>query len=80
MKFTAYEMKYTADIVQCSNINCIPFEEKYFPDYMRIYNECFYDMRKALERKPYNYLSEYEQIVNNINNIYLLIDNNEIIG
>ena len=42
------------------------FEEKYFVEYMRIYNECFYDMRKALDRKPYNFLSDYKQIINHI--------------
>ena len=80
MEFIAYEMTYTGEIMESCDINCISFEEKYFNDYMRMYNECFYDMRKALERKPYNYLSEYGQIVDNIDNIYLLIYNNEIIG
>ena len=80
MKFIAHEMKYTRNIVERCDIHCIPFEEKYFQDYMRIYNECFYDMRKALDRKPYNFLSEYEQIINNIGSIFLLIEKNEIIG
>ena len=47
---------------------------------MRIYNECFYDMRKALDRKPYNFLSDYKQIANQKNDIYLLIECNQIIG
>ena len=79
-EFVAYEMKYNNQKVEFSNINCVPFEEKYFTDYMNIYNECFYDMRKALDRKPYNYLNEYEQIANYVDNIYLLIENSEIIG
>ena len=80
MDLIAYEMEYTDTIIEECNINCIKFEEKYFNDYMRIYNECFYNMRKALDRKPYNFLSDYKQIANHINNIYLLIENNQIIG
>ena len=37
-------------------------------------------MRKALDRKPYNFLSNYKQIINHIDNIYLLIENDQIIG
>ena len=80
MDLIAYEMEYTDTIIEECKISCIKFEEKYFNDCMRIYNECFYDMRKALDRKPYNFLSDYKQIANHINNIYLLIENNQIIG
>ena len=80
MELIAYEMTYTNKTIECCNITCVKFEEKYFDDYMRIYNECFYDMRKALDRKPYNFLSDYKQVASYINDIYLLIENNEIIG
>ena len=66
MELIAYKMEYSDKIIENRNINCIKFEEKYFNDYMRIYNECFYDMRKALDRKPYNFLSNYKQIINHI--------------
>ncbi len=52
----AYEMKYDKSFVEQSTIDCIPFEMQYFEQYKRIYNECFYDMRKALEIEPYNFL------------------------
>ena len=80
MELIAYKMEYASHIIEGCNINCVKFEEKYFVEYMRIYNECFYDMRKALDRKPYNFLSEYKQIAKHINDIYLLIENNQIIG
>ena len=47
---------------------------------MRIYNECFYDMRKALDIEPYHFLCDYEQIVDKVEDIYLLVDKEEIIG
>ena len=70
MELIAYEMTYTSKTIEYCNINCVKFEEKNFVDYMSIYNECFYDMRKALDRKPYNFLSEYKQIILNFYKIY----------
>jgi len=80
MEIIAYEMKFQKDIIEQSNIECVPFEEKYFSSYMSIYNECFYEMRKCLDIEPYNFLSNYEQIKGRIKNIYLLVEKEEIIG
>ena len=73
-------MKYINAMVEQSNIVCIPFEKKYFQEYMRIYNECFFEMRKALDIHPYNFLNAYEQIAEKVEDIYLLVDRGEIIG
>ena len=80
MAINAYEMKYINAMVEQSNIVCIPFEKKYFQEYMRIYNECFFDMRKALDIHPYNFLNAYEQIAEKVEDIYLLVDRGELIG
>ena len=80
MEIVAYEMKYANDSVEKSDIVCIPFQLKYFQEYMRIYNECFYEMRKALDIQPYNFLNNYEQIVEKVKDIYLLVNREEIIG
>ena len=58
----AYEMKYDKASVEQSTISCIPFDVQYYEQYKSIYNECFYDMRKALEIEPYNFLNDYGQI------------------
>lgn len=76
----AYEMNYDKAFVEQSTISCIPFEIQYFEQYKTIYNECFYDMRKALDIEPYNYLNDYEQIREKVSDIYLLVKDNEIIG
>ena len=78
MEIIAYEMKYEKEVVEKSNILCTPFEPQYFHEYMRIYNECFYEMRKTLDIEPYNYLADYEQIKEQ--EIFLLISDGEIIG
>lgn len=80
MEIIAYEMKYVDNSVEKSDIVCIPFEVEFFQEYMRIYNECFYEMRKALDIQPYNFLNEYNQILEKVKDIYLLLKQGEIIG
>ena len=80
MEIIAYKMEYVHDHVENSDIVCIPFDDAFFQEYMRIYNECFYEMRKALDVRPYHFLNAYEQIADKAKDIYLLIDQGEIIG
>ena len=80
MEIIAYEMKYVDVHVPPSDISCIPFDDKFFLEYMRIYNECFYEMRKALDIQPYHFLNSYDQIAEKAEDIYLLIKQGEIIG
>lgn len=80
MEIIAYEMKYVRDDIEKSNIVCIPFDKKYFPQYMKIYNACFYEMRKTLDIEPYNFLSDYKQISEKSRGIFLLVGKEEMIG
>ena len=81
MEFTVHEMIYTGELTDLSCIECIPFEKKFFPDYMKIYNDCFYEMRKALCRKPYNVISSFEQVESKTDNIFLFLNrDDEIVG
>ena len=77
--FTAFEMKYTGGTVASSDICMIPFSDIFYPQYERIYNECFYAMRKALDIQPYNYYSDISQM-DSSKEIFLLTDNGTIIG
>ena len=80
MEIIAYEMKYTNAHIPKSDIACIPFDAAFFQEYKCIYNVCFYEMRKALDIQPYNVLNAYGQIADKIQDIYLLIEQGEIIG
>lgn len=40
---------------------------------MKIYNDCFYEMSKTLEVEPINFYSDYSQIKDKINDIFLYI-------
>ena len=78
--FYAYEMQYTGKAPMIDAVQIIPFCEMYYSQYERIYNECFYEMREALDVKPYHFYSGIEQIRDRIANIYLLMDGETIIG
>ena len=80
MEIIAYEMQLNKAITEANAISCIPFQMQYFQEYKQIYNECFYEMRKALDIEPYSFLQDYGQIVDKVGDIYLLVDKEEIIG
>ncbi len=76
----AYEMLYNKAFEYQNDIICVPFQKKYWNEYMSIYNECFYKMRKALEVEPINFYYEYSQINDKIKDIFLYLQNGGIIG
>ncbi len=76
----AYEMAFHGPILDNVDIACVPFQKKYWNEYMKIYNECFFEMRKALEIEPYNFYSAYSQIEDKIDNVFLYLDHEQIVG
>ncbi len=40
----AYEMVFKGVLTYSNNIDCTPFREEYWSEYMQIYNECFYEI------------------------------------
>ena len=75
-----YEMMYNKALKYHNDISCVPFQKEYWNEYMKIYNECFYKMRKALEVEPINFYYEYSQIKDKIKDIFLYLQNGGIIG
>ena len=78
--FWVYEMEYTANPVADPGVELIPFRDSFYPQYERIYNECFFDMRKALNIEPYDFYSDISQLQAKKENIFLLVENDIIIG
>ena len=76
----AYEMIFDKTLKYQNGIICVPFQEKYWDEYMKIYNECFYEMRKELEVEPINFYYCYSQIKDKINDIFLYLQNGLIAG
>ena len=75
-----YEMEYTGKPTSTNRIELIPFCDELYPQYEQVYNECFYEMRKALNIKPNNFYSDISQLRNKKHGIFLLMDNDIIIG
>lgn len=76
----AFEMLYNKALKYHNDIICVPFQKEYWNEYMKIYNECFYKMRKALEVEPINFYYDYFQIKDKINDIFLYLQNGVIVG
>ena len=76
----AYEMIYNKALKYQNDIICVPFQKEYWNEYQKIYNECFYKMRKALEVEPINFYDDYSQIKDKIKDIFLYLQNGIIIG
>lgn len=76
----AYEMSFDQRLEYQDDICCVPFQEQYWNAYRNIYNECFYEMRKALEVEPINFYSDYSQIKDKVNDIFLYLQNGVIAG
>ena len=79
--FFAYEMQYVGkEPIIIDTVQLTPFSEEHYSQYERIYNECFYEMREALDVQPYNFYSDIEQIRNKMTNIFMLIHDGTLIG
>ncbi|MGN0710791.1 MAG: GNAT family N-acetyltransferase [Anaerovoracaceae bacterium] len=76
----AYEMSFNGPLRHTSDIACVPFEEMYWNEYMQIYNDCFYTMRKELEIEPFNYYSDFAQFAGKLSNTFLYIHEGKILG
>ena len=76
----AYEMSFDKIFQYPNDVSCVPFQEQYWDEYMKIYNDCFYEMRKTLEVEPINFYSDYSQIKDKINDIFLYLQNGVIVG
>lgn len=80
VEIIAYEMQFLGDDTNETDIKLEVFQDEFYQEYEKVYNECFIEMRKVLDIKPYNFYSSLEQLDNKKQNIYVLRNNNIIIG
>ena len=76
----AVKMVYDRKEVPVSSIQCVPFRKELSDEYKRIYNECFYNMRKTLDIEPYNWYKSSDDLSDKADNTYLLMDKDGIVG
>ena len=79
MSILAYTMTYKGTSID-SKLATVQFEEKYYEEYKNIYNDCFYEMRKALELQPYHDCDSLDALLSKKNDIFLLLINDELVG
>lgn len=79
MEIIAYKMQYLGNVIN-SSTDLVCYEDKYYDSYKIVYEECFYEMRKALELLPYNCCNPKNKLNEKKSDIFLLVADNEIIG
>lgn len=80
MEIIAYEMQFLGRTVQEVDIKLEAFRDEFYSEYEKVYNECFMEMRKTLDIEPYNFYSGIVQLDNKKQNIYVLWNDNTVIG
>ena len=78
--FSVYEMEYTHAEAPVPGISLRPFSDSFSAQYISIYNECFFEMRKALCIEPYDFYSDTDQSEAKKDSLFLLTEGGEIIG
>ena len=76
----AYEMTYLHPVTESTCIEPVPYSSKFQEQYKNIYNACYHEMREALEIKPYDFIQDDTFFNEGMENVYLLIEQGEIIG
>ena len=79
VRFDMYEMEYKGGPAE-ADLPLIPFGEKYYEQYKKLINDCFYEMRKALNIQPFErYCDDLDELMKHKENIFLLPGDGEII-
>lgn len=80
IEFDIYEMKYKGAL-RDSSLSVITFDKKYYNRYKELINNCYYEMREALNIKPYKgFCPSLEDLIEERDTIFLLMDEDEIIA
>ena len=77
---TVYKMEYKHISDDKSNIEMVRYSSEYREKFKSIYNECYHKMRKALGIQPYDFIQDDSFFESNMDNVYLLLDKEVIIG
>ena len=75
-----YEMEYKHPFDERSSVELIPYSSAYQEQYRTMYNDCYHEMREALDIQPYDFIQDDSFFEEGMENVYLLLENGEIIG
>lgn len=77
--FGYQEMKYVGHSMEAT-VELSNYQPKQYEKYKQVYEECFYDMRRALDLKPYSCCSKPHLLEEDKGSIYMLWEKEELIG
>ncbi|MBB6217762.1 ribosomal protein S18 acetylase RimI-like enzyme [Anaerosolibacter carboniphilus] len=78
-RYGYHSMMYTGGKVN-SDLQLINYDDNYYEAYKKVYEDCFFEMRKELGFKPYRDCSSADKLIANKDKIFLLLDSQELIG
>ena len=76
----AYEMKYIHPVSERTSIQMVKYSPEYQNEYKQLYNDCYHKMREELNIQPYDFIQDDSFFESGMENVYLLTDNDKIIG
>ena len=76
----AYEMEYKRPVTERSSIEMVPYSPEYQEKYRKIYNDCYHEMREALDIKPYDYIQDDSFFETGMDKVWLLLEKDDLIG
>lgn len=76
------EFVYKGDAFPKPDIKLIPYEDRFFEQFAKLVQECYYELHEKYDMKPYlapkDSVKKYK--LNNKNNVYLLLENEQIVA
>lgn len=76
----AHKMEYVRPVTEKTTVTLVSYDPKYQEQYKLIYNACYHEMREALDIKPYDFIQDDSFFEKGIDDVYLLIENGQLIG
>ena len=76
----AYKMEYLHPTEEKTKVELVRYSSVFQQKYKKMYNECYHEMREALDRKPYDFIQDDSFFQEGMDTVFLLLDQDEIIG
>lgn len=76
----AHKMEYIHPVYEKSDVVLVPYSSDYQEQYRKIYNECYHEMREALNIKPFDFIQDDSFFKNGMEDVYLLLEGEDLIG
>lgn len=72
-------MEYKRPVAESSSIEMVPYSPEFQEKYRKIYNDCYHEMREALDIKPYDYIQDDSFFETGMDKVWLLLEKDNLI-